>query len=287
MTHLTGWLIYREKDIVRNRRFIDMLQEAASSKEITLKLIPYEQLQIDVSQQAGFFPAKDGDKPDFIINRSVSPWLNELVELLGIRCFNRAYVSRIANDKRLSHAVLANIGIPMLQSSVIHRNRLTENESGFSSPYILKDPLGRGGTGVELIDPKKGLGNIAATLQEDLLHQPVGGKKGKDLRVYIVGNTIIGAVLRESATDFRANLSTGGNSSLYTLSDDEVSIVHKITNAIQIDFAGLDFLIGDDNRLLFNELEDAVGCRSLYMSSDINIADLFMDYIYQEMTPNQ
>jgi len=53
---------------------------------------------------------------------------------------------------------------------------------------------------------------------------------------------------------------------------------------MQLDFVGLDFLIAEDGTLLFNEMEDAVGCRSLYMNSTINIADLFIDYIHKEMT---
>lgn len=277
-----GWLIYRKKDIIRNGKFIHLLKEAAFLREIRLDIIPYEQINFGLSSHNPLFSTYN--KPDFIINRSVSPWLNEIAELKGIRCFNGAYVSRVANDKRLTHAVLSNLHIPMLQSTAVHRNQFTKTEKSSHSPFILKDPLGRGGTGVELIDPSKDMKNIVASLPEDLLHQPVGGQKGKDLRIYIIGNKIVGAILRESATDFRANLSTGGNSSIYELSEQEKAIIGKITEAMQMDFVGLDFLIAEDGTLLFNEMEDAVGCRSLYMNSSINIADLFIDYIHQEMT---
>ncbi|WP_416151372.1 ATP-grasp domain-containing protein [Salipaludibacillus sp. HK11] len=287
MTTINGWLIYRKKDILRNRAFITMLKDATKSRGILLEVIPYEQLSLSVSQHDLILPLTDQNmlnKPDFIINRSVSPWLNEVVELQGIRCFNQAYVARIANDKRLAHAVLANIDIPMLHTTAVHRDFFTATESHFPSSYILKDPLGRGGTGVELIDPSRGISNLSTTLPEDLLHQPVGGKKGKDLRIYIVGNKIVGAVLRESATDFRANISIGGNSSFYQLREHEISTVEKITDAMQMDFVGLDFLIAEDGSLLFNEMEDAVGCRSLYMTSSINIAEIFIEYIYQEIS---
>ncbi|WP_280769791.1 ATP-grasp domain-containing protein [Salipaludibacillus daqingensis] len=282
MTSLSGWLVYRKTDIIRNQSFIDMLKKSAISKNITLEVVPYEHIYFGVSSHEPAFPFRDA--PDFIINRSVSPWLNEVAELRGIRCFNRAYVSRVANDKRLAHAVLSNMDIPMLQSTAVHRNQFVSSSMVFHSPFILKDPLGRGGTGIELIDPSKDIKNIAATLPEELLHQPVGGQKGKDLRIYIIGNKIVGAVLRESATDFRANLSAGGNSSFYELGEKEVTTIKKITNAMQMDFVGLDFLIAEDGSLLFNEMEDAVGCRSLYMNSSINIAELFIDYIGKEMS---
>lgn len=276
-----GLLIYRNKDIVRNSAFINLLQEAASARKMRLDIIPYEQINLGLSSHNPAF--RTHGNPDFIINRSVSPWLNEIAELKGIRCFNRTYISRIANDKRLAHAVLSNLDIPMLQSTAVHRNYFNESDLEFHSPFILKDPLGRGGTGVELIDPSKAVKNNVASLPEDLLHQPVGGQKGKDLRIYIINNKIVGAVLRESATDFRANLSTGGNSSLYELDEQEILVIEKITDAMQMDFVGLDFLIAEDGSLLFNEMEDAVGCRSLYINSSINIADLFIDYIFQQM----
>ncbi|MCE7793490.1 hypothetical protein K8O68_13775 [Salipaludibacillus sp. CUR1] len=286
MSHKTGWVVYRRNDIPRNQKFIDMLQVACSNREIALKVIPYEEIQFHLSKDQQVFANYEYQAPDFVINRSVSPWLNEVTELTGIRCFNSAYVARVANDKRLAHAVFANIGMPMLPSKAVHRESLTKEVSTDSNleSFILKDPIGRGGTGVELIDPEKGIEHVGGSLPADLLHQPVGGVKGKDLRIYIINNKIVGAVLRESATDFRANISYGGNSSLYELNNKERGLIKLVTNSIHLDFVGLDFLIDEQGELLFNEMEDAVGCRSLYMNSSINIADLFADYIYNEIT---
>lgn len=51
--------------------------------------------------------------------------------------------------------------------------------------------------------------------------QPTAVQMGKDLRVFVVGKEIIGAVLRESTTDFRANFTLGGDARLYSLNDSE------------------------------------------------------------------
>lgn len=283
MTLKTGWLVYRNKDITRNDRFIALMKDAANNYGMTLLVVPYEEIQVNVSSNEEIF-IRNGEKaPDFIINRSVSPWLNEVAEIKSIACFNSAYVARVANDKRLAHAIISNLGIPMLTSKTIHKSALFYHHNQLPTPFIVKDPLGRGGTGVKYIDSLDKEKLLSSMLSEELLYQPVGGKKGKDLRVYLVGNEIIAAVLRESATDFRANISIGGSSRLYTLNEEETQVINSITESIHMDFIGIDFLIDHDGKLLFNEMEDAVGCRSLYMNSSINIADIFMKYVSRKL----
>ncbi|AOM82344.1 ATP-grasp domain-containing protein [Salisediminibacterium beveridgei] len=274
----TGWVIYRSRDIPRNDTFISLLHEAASERHISLKIVAYEDIIVRLGKQGvNPFVPLDGERPDFIMNRSVSPWLNEVCETMGIPCFNSAYVSRVANDKRLAYATMAQLGVDMLDSHALTLDCALDN--AILDPFILKDPLGRGGTGVRMVEPNDPLNGIRSSLPADVIHQPVGGQKGKDVRVYVVGNQIVAAVLRRSQTDFRANLSAGGSSSLFHLNDNQLSLIQSIIDAIQLDYVGLDFLLTEDGDLLFNEMEDAVGSRSLYMCSDINIADMVMDYL--------
>ena len=47
-----------------------------------------------------------------------------------------------------------------------------------------------------------------------------------------------------------------------------------------IGLAGIDFLIGDNGELIFNEVEDVVGARMLYQCvPDINLVGKYLDYI--------
>ena len=281
MTELTGWLIYREDDLHRNTRFIELLQTAAKQRGIHLIVRAYENIDMNLQTIEQPFVTEPGESsPSFIINRAVAPWLNEVSELAGIRCFNRAHISRIANDKRLAHAHLSKLGIPMLPTRARNRRQVLRERG--AEPIIAKDPVGRGGTGVKLVSLSDSIASIQAALPEHVVEQPVGGIEGKDLRVYIVGGEMIAAVLRHSQTDFRANISQGGTSTLVTLTKPERAVVNQITASFELDFVGLDFLIGTDGKLLFNEMEDAVGCRGLYIASEINIADHVMAHIATE-----
>ena len=275
-----GWLIYREEDAKRNERFIKLLFSAAEKRNLSLSLITLEQFSWNITNGPALFQKKTVADPDFLLNRSISHWVNELAEYKNIPVMNSSFISRMANDKRMAHVYFRTKKIPMLETVAATSQSL--KNSPFSYPFVIKNPYGRGGGGVHFIKSRQELNEkLSMEKNTEWLVQPIAGQPGKDLRVYIVGNEIKGAVLRESSSskELRANISTGGTSRLYELSDTEKELVEEMCKDIRIDFAGIDFLFAENGELLFNEMEDAVGCRSLYMNSSIDIADLFMDYI--------
>ena len=53
----------------------------------------------------------------------------------------------------------------------------------------------------------------------------------------------------------------------------------KIVHAFDFGMVGIDFLIGQDGHLYFNEIEDIVGSRTLSHVSDLNILKEYVTYI--------
>ncbi|WP_096189558.1 ATP-grasp domain-containing protein [Evansella halocellulosilytica] len=277
-----GMLIYRKEDIARNKVFIDLLMKASYDVDRPLMLITYEEMALQVAESNLFLESEESLFPSFIINRSVSHWINEIAESKEIRSFNSAKIARIANDKRLTHSTLSKIDIPMLTTIHTSKETLVEHPP-LDFPFVVKNPFGRGGTDVHLIDSADALKEVSSSLHDELIVQPVGSAPGKDVRVFVIGNQIIGAVLRESFdSELRANISLGGSSKIYELNEDEKSLINKIIDHLKPDFVGLDFLLDENGKLTFNEMEDAVGCRSLYMNSEIDIAALFMKYVAEQ-----
>ena len=95
----------------------------------------------------------------------------------------------------------------------------------------------------------------------------------------MIGTEIIAAVLRTAKEGFKSNFSLGGEVSLYELSDSEIEIVNRIIGQFEFGLVGIDFIIGDDGELIFNEIEDVVGSRMLYQCSDINIVEKYLSFI--------
>ena len=67
------------------------------------------------------------------------------------------------------------------------------------------------------------------------------------------------------------------------MEEDEKAIVEKIVDLFDFGLAGIDFIIGDNGALIFNEIEDVVGSRMLYSCSDINIVALYLEYIKKQI----
>ncbi|MBE5935516.1 MAG: hypothetical protein E7262_06965 [Lachnospiraceae bacterium] len=128
---------------------------------------------------------------------------------------------------------------------------------------------------------------------KDMVIQPLIKGDNKDVRVYVLNNKIIGAVLRQGKNSFKSNYSLGGEVSLYNLSPSEVSIVNKIISIFNnytknyyiqgLFYVGIDFIIDDSGKFLFNEIEDVVGSRMLYQVSDIDIVDVYLKEIQDRL----
>lgn len=171
----------------------------------------------------------------------------------------------------------------MVDSRFVHKNFLLEQLNTVKRPFVVKSVSGHGGSQVFLVEEGDDVAPIYEKLDDHVVIQPLASSKKQDLRVYIVGNEIVGAVLRTGKDGFRSNFSLGGKAEFYTLEEDEKAIVEKIVDLFDFGLAGIDFIIGDNGALIFNEIEDVVGSRMLYSCSDINIVALYLEYIKKQI----
>ncbi|WP_163581008.1 ATP-grasp domain-containing protein [Gracilibacillus saliphilus] len=270
---MNGWLIYRKEDAEKNKTFIDWLQTEAEALEIELELVIYHELTYGIQDRRLFIDWKGQDYPDFVMMRAIDPLLSQQFELLGIRVYNDSRVATIANDKAQTHQLFASYGIPMVDTYFIKKAELMEYS--FCFPIIVKAVNGRSGNQVHMLDS---LADLPPLTSERYIVQSLA-IPGKDLRVFAMGGKVIGSVLRESDSDFRANYTLGGKATLYPLSSSEQELVDKIISILPADFIGIDFVFDKQGGLLFNEIEDIVGSRTLTSLTDINIAKLYLEHI--------
>lgn len=255
------WLIYDKFEAERNRRYIDFYFEKCKEKDIDLSLqIVEEGIDFD-------------HLPDAAIVRTMNPELSQKLEGLGVRVYNSSFISRTANDKWNTYLYLKEKGITLPETYLV-----TE---GFSPPFypiVLKPACGKGGRDVVIAEKYEEFAAYREKVREKTIAQKVVSDKGKDLRVYVVGNTIIKAMLRVSESDFRSNFCLGGRAEEYNLSKEETAEIEKIISCFDIGYAGLDFIF-DNGKIIFNEMEDVVGARMLYTYTDVDIVDIYLNFI--------
>lgn len=195
----------------------------------------------------------------YVINRSNDFRIAELYESKGIRVFNPSKFSRLANNKQACYDFMQSHGIEIMPTR-------------YSTPPFVKKPLdGHGGNGVAMC-------YSADEYDEDMVCQKPATDLGKDLRVWVIGGEIITAILRVSKTDFRSNYCLGGEAIPYNLTESESKKVKKIIDLVNGDYYGIDFVF-NNSEIVFNELEDTVGARMVYDKTDIDILNLYCDYI--------
>ena len=207
-------------------------------------------------------PDYDGEA-QYVINRTDDYAVAKRFEERGIRVFNPSEFSRLANDKQLCYDFMEQNGIEIMPTRYA------------APPFVKKPRDGHGGHGVVMCMSKE-------DYDESAVCQKPASDLGRDLRVWVLGGEIVTSILRVSKTDFRSNYCLGGEAVPYDLSAEETHIVKKIISLVNGDYYGIDFVF-NNGKIVFNELEDAVGARMVYEKTDIDILAKFCEYIKNEV----
>ncbi|GIO21781.1 RimK family alpha-L-glutamate ligase [Oceanobacillus sp. J11TS1] len=281
---MNGWLIYTKADSIRNKSYIDWFIDEANKQSIDLTLRILEDISIGIqkNKQVIYYAGKE-IYADFAVVRTMDPILSKQLEQMGITVFNAAIISETFNHKAQAYLAMHQLGINVPETYFFPGN-IAPSSPPLDFPFISKAARGKGGSQVTMLHNLKEWEDYKQTCVEDyLLQSPKNIQPGKDLRVFVVGKKIIAAVLRSNANDFRANYSLGGTPSLYPLNKAEKLTVQKIIDAYDFGLVGIDFMFTMDGELIFNEIEDVVGSRTLSFVSDINILKAYVSYIKEKM----
>lgn len=200
---------------------------------------------------------------DFAVNRTNDAEIARRLEEKGVRVFNPYSLTLLANNKQKCYEFMEKNGIEIMPI-----NKKT-------APVVEKPCGGKGGRGVSLIL------DDGFEIKEDCVYQEPASDLGRDLRVWLIGGKIITGILRVSKNDFRSNFCLGGEAYPYVLSEQERALTEKIASLLTYDYIGIDFVF-NKGRIVFNEIEDAVGARTVYEKTDIDILKIYCDYIKAE-----
>ena len=281
---MEAWLIYSESGAIENQGYIQWFIDEAKKQGLHMSLVLREDLVIGIYQnKSAIF--KDNtlvSPPEAAVVRTIDPLLSMHLEQLGTMVFNSAEVARICNHKGLTHHTVNQLGIPMMDTFFFTKSELPA-QPPLDYPFVMKNVRGRGGKEVFYIENDVDWMQSKEKQSKEIILQTADVQLGKDLRVYIIGEEIIASVLRESDFDFRANFTLGGNASLYQLREEEEKLVKKIISHFDFDLVGIDFLIGKNGELLFNEIEDIVGSRTLSKLSEINLLEKYTAHILKKL----
>jgi gamma-F420-2:alpha-L-glutamate ligase len=115
-----------------------------------------------------------------------------------------------------------------------------------------------------------------------LLQEFIENSKGKDIRVFVVGRKVIGAMMRISKKGFKSNFHQGGFVKPYEVDEKLEKIALSASNALNLEIAGVDVLIDHDGYKIC-EVNSSPGYEAFEMSTGVNIPKKILEYCIEEL----
>lgn len=203
-------------------------------------------------------------------------------ELMGIPSTLSMRGLLTARNKYLALQALHAAKIKIPESVLIAaRNRNEEPSEYLAPPLVLKLLTGTQGIGVMFVRDVKEAGPIIDTLSElDQLMclQRYLPNPGEDIRVFVVGGEIVGAMKRKAAPhEWRSNIHIGGHGVAHNLTESEAQTAIKAGNAVGVEIAGVDMILVDNEPFVI-EVNASPGFRGLLEATGTNAAEKIAEY---------
>lgn len=256
------WILYSASFDTKEENPATRMLDEALSQEIDAKLYFYHYFTF--SEGVLYYQDKKvHEYPQVVFIRGHELSLIEHFESKGVRVINSSFTTKHCRDKYLTHQIVDTLHIPQPKTILLSSVTFNEAKEQFGIPFIVKYRHGSKGDNIYLIEDKKSFLDIISTVNTEdyLLQTYIKDSYGKDVRTYVIGNEVIGAVLRRSENHFMSNLAQGGLTYDYQLTDELKDMSLKITQALKGDIVSVDYLFSDQG-LLFCEANTNAGFAS-------------------------
>lgn len=292
-----GLLIYNGG--LRSPKYMELNQlyaDTAKALGIELTLVANNELYSLLETNGPSISSSLFEKqPDFILFLDKDIRLAKQLENMGYRLFNSREVIENCDDKILTFQCLAGKGINMPKTmfspmffpgvgpKTIDPAFTDQIEQTFGYPLVIKEAFGSFGAQVYLIHNRKEL----VAKQMELLYTPhlyqefISSSKGRDVRIYVVGDKVVASMYRYSETDFRANVSNGASMKPYEPNETFCKLAIKASQLLGADFTGVDLLFGPNDEPILCEVNSNAHIKNILDCTGINVAEHIFKYILE------
>ncbi len=269
------------------------LREAAEHRGHDVKVLNTLKFAIDLEQGDPdlYYRQKQLSSYDAVLPRigaSITYFGTAVVrqfEQMDIFCANTAASITNSRDKLRSLQILSrhNIGIPKTTFVRDKRDILPAIDRVGGAPVIIKLIEGTQGIGVLLAETVKSAEAIIELLQSQkqsvLIQKFVAESKGRDIRAFVVGDQVVGAMRRVAqGQEFRSNVHRGGHAEPVVLNDSYRETAVRAAQIMGLRVAGVDLLEGKDGPQIL-EVNSSPGLEGIEGCTQLDIAGSIIDYI--------
>jgi RimK family alpha-L-glutamate ligase len=205
-------------------------------------------------------------------------WLEDI----GVRVINSPRAIERTVDKFYTSALLQQAGLSTPETIVCER--LDDAVAAFRHlrDVIVKPLFGSMGLGLVRVNDEDVAWRVLRAIEQIrgiFYVQRYIEHDGKDIRAFVIGDRVFGAIERSSPT-WRTNVSRGGAARPITLSAAQTDMALTAARALGADYAGVDLLPGKDGKLYALEVNGIPGWRGLHDATGLDVAAGIVDYAF-------
>lgn len=202
----------------------------------------------------------------------------------GIPVMNSPRAIERTVDKFYTSALLEQAQIPTPETVVCERPEAALQAFRELGDVIVKPLFGSMGLGmVRVCDEEtawrvfRALDAIRGVyyLQRTVPHE------GRDLRAFVVGDRVLGAIERR-ADGWKTNVARGGRPRATSLPEEWASLALCAARAVGAEYAGVDLLPATDGRVYVLEVNGIPGWRGLQSATGLDVASAIVEHLVSE-----
>jgi len=276
----------------------DQLCRALAERQHTGRVLPYEGLvaRLDAghrvagglaSENAAILDADavlariipDGSLEQIIYRVDVLHWIEER----GVPVMNSPRAIERSVDKFYTTALLQEAGLPTPETVVCEGMGDAMAAVRAMGDVIVKPIFGSMGHGmVRVSDPEVAFRVLRSLQQVRAVFyvQRAVDHGGRDVRVFVVGGTVLGAIERRAPVgEWRTNVSGGGSARPFDLPPAWAELALRAAAAVGADYAGVDLLPSREGAVFVLEVNGIPGWQGLQQATGLDVAGAIVEHL--------
>ncbi len=279
LTSSTGW-------------HIDQLCHAAADRGVEAVLLPWEdnvgRMGVEPGVRNSGRPLREarGVLARIIPNGSLEQIIYRVntlhrLEEEGVRVMNSARAIERTIDKAWTSAILQRAGLPTPETIACEHADAALTAFRAMGDVVVKPLFGSMGLGMTRVTDEDMAWRVAQTietLRSVFYLQRFIPHAGRDVRVFVVGDRVVGAIER-SAPGWRTNFSRGGSVQPLELPPAWAEYALRAAHAVGAEYAGVDLLPAEDGTIFVLEVNGIPGWEGLHRATGLDIAGAIIDQL--------
>jgi RimK family alpha-L-glutamate ligase len=199
----------------------------------------------------------------------------------GVRVMNTAGVIERTVDKAWTSAILDRAGLPTPETVACESTEDAFAAFRAMGDVVVKPLFGSMGLGMSRVsdeDMAWRVFRVIETIRGVYYLQRFIPHEGRDIRVFVVGSRVLGAIQR-SAPGWRTNFSRGGSVAPFALPDTWADLAVRASRAVGAEYAGVDLLPTADGSVYVLEVNGIPGWEGLQRATGLDVAEAVVEQL--------